>query len=103
MSKKLFDEYYVGRRGLYHNKNVVILSTNYDVLTYQDFGFKFEEFEIKSILFGGSRIYISLYNIRTQVLYKSYTDLNFDIKKYNKTFFTKKELRVEKLKKLIEK
>ena len=64
---------------------------------------KFEEFEIKSILFGGSRIYISLYNIRTQVLYKSYTDLNFDIKKYNKTFFTKKELRVEKLKKLIEK
>ena len=47
MSKKLFDEYYVGRRGLYHNKNVVILSTNYDVLTYQDFGFKFEEFEIE--------------------------------------------------------
>lgn len=47
MLKKLFDEYYVGRRGLYHNKNVVILSTNYDVLTYQDFGFKFEEFEIE--------------------------------------------------------
>ena len=47
MPKKLFDEYYVGRRGLYHNKNVVILSTNYDVLTYQDFGFKFEEFEIE--------------------------------------------------------
>lgn len=45
--KKLFDEYYVGRRGLYHNKNVVILSTNYDVLTYQDFGFKFEEFIIE--------------------------------------------------------
>ena len=47
MSKKLFEAYYVGRRGLYHNKNVVILSTNYDVLEYQDFGFKFEEFEIE--------------------------------------------------------
>jgi len=42
----IFKEYYIGRRGLYHNKNVVILSTNYDIMEYQDFGFKFEEFEI---------------------------------------------------------
>ena len=42
----MFKEYYIGRRGLYHNKNVVILSTNYSVMTYQDFGLKFENFEI---------------------------------------------------------
>ena len=42
----IFKEYYIGRRGLYHNKNVVILSSNYDIMEYQDFGFKFEEFEI---------------------------------------------------------
>ena len=39
-------EYYVGRRGLYHNKNVTILCANYNILEYQDFGFKFDEFEI---------------------------------------------------------
>jgi hypothetical protein len=43
---KQFQDYYIGRRGLYHNKNVVIISTNYDVMEYQDFGFKFDKFEI---------------------------------------------------------
>ena len=42
----MYKEYYVGRRGIYHNKEVVILSTNYNVIEYQDFGFKFDEFEI---------------------------------------------------------
>ena len=42
----VFKDYYIGRKGMYHNKNVVILSTNYDIMEYQDFGFKFEEFEI---------------------------------------------------------
>lgn len=55
MSKKLFNDYYVGRRGMYHNKNVVILSTNYDKLEYQDFGFKFDEFEIEIFFEDGSK------------------------------------------------
>lgn len=42
----MFKDYYIGRKGLYHNKNVVIISTNYDIVEYQDFGFKFDEFEI---------------------------------------------------------
>lgn len=42
----MFKDYYIGRRGIYHNKDVVILSTNYSVIEYQDFGFKFDEFEI---------------------------------------------------------
>jgi len=55
MSKNLFKEYYVGRRGMYHNKNVVILSSNYDEVEYQDFGFKFEEFEIEIYFEDGSK------------------------------------------------
>ena len=43
---KMFKEYYVGRKGIYHNKDVVILSANYDVIEYQDFGFKFDNLEI---------------------------------------------------------
>ena len=42
----MFKDYYIGRKGLYRNKNVVILSTNYDILDYQDFGLKPESFEI---------------------------------------------------------
>lgn len=52
---KLFKEYYVGRRGFYHNKNVVIISTNYDKIEYQDFGFKFEEFEIEIYFEDGTK------------------------------------------------
>lgn len=55
MSKKLFKEYYVGRYGIYHNKNVVILSTNYDTIEYQDFGFKFDEFEIEIFYEDGTK------------------------------------------------
>lgn len=46
VNKDIFKEYYVGRRGLYHNKNVVITSTHYDVVEYQDFGFNFDEFTV---------------------------------------------------------
>jgi hypothetical protein len=42
----MFKDYYIGRRALYHNKNVTIISTNYDIIEYQDFGFQFEKFEI---------------------------------------------------------
>jgi len=42
----MFKDYYIGRKGIYHNKDVVIISTNYDVIEYQDFGFKFDNFEI---------------------------------------------------------
>ena len=52
---KQFKEYYVGRKGIYHNKNVTILSTNYDLLEYQDFGFKFDEFEIEVYFEDGTK------------------------------------------------
>lgn len=51
---KQFKEYYVGRKGLYHNKIVIILSTNYDEIEYQDFGLNFDEFQI-SIYFTDSK------------------------------------------------
>jgi hypothetical protein len=42
----MFKEYYIGRKGFYHNKNVVILSSSYDMIEYQDFGLIFDNFEI---------------------------------------------------------
>ena len=42
----MFKEYYIGRKGIYHNKDVIILSTNYDVVEYEDFGLDFNKFEI---------------------------------------------------------
>ena len=57
---KQFKEYYVGRHGIYHNKNVVILSTNYDIVEYQDFGFNFDEFEIVIYYEDGSKTTTSL-------------------------------------------
>ncbi len=51
----MFKEYYIGRKGMYHNKNVVILSNNYDLTEYQDFGFKFNEFEIVIYFEDGSK------------------------------------------------
>lgn len=48
-------EYYIGRKGMYHNKNVVILSANYNILEYQDFGLKFDEFEIIVYYEDGSK------------------------------------------------
>ena len=51
---KQFKEYYIGRKGLYHNKIVIILSTNYDEIEYQDFGLNFDEFQI-SIYFTDSK------------------------------------------------
>ena len=51
----MFQEYYVGRKGFYHNKNIVILSTNYNPITYQDFGLDFDEFEIEIYFEDGSK------------------------------------------------
>jgi len=51
----MFKDYYIGRRGFYHNKNVVIVSTKYDVVEYQDFGFNFDEFEIIIYYEDGSK------------------------------------------------
>lgn len=52
---KQFQEYYVGRKGIYHNKNVTILSTNYNVVEYQDFGLKFDEFEVTLYFEDGTK------------------------------------------------
>lgn len=51
----VFKDYYIGRKGMYHNKNVVILSTNYDLIEYQDFGLKSENFEIVIYFEDGSK------------------------------------------------
>lgn len=51
----MFKEYYIGRKGMYHNKNVVILSTNYNVMDYQDFGLKFDNFEISIYYEDGTK------------------------------------------------
>lgn len=60
INEKIFKEYYVGRKGLYHNKNVVILSTYYDNIDYQDFGFNFEQFVITIYFEDGSKSVTSL-------------------------------------------
>lgn len=60
VNEKIFSEYYVGRRGMYHNKNVVITSTYYDFIEYQDFGFNFDEFTITIYYEDGSKMYTSL-------------------------------------------
>jgi len=46
VNEKIFSEYYVGRKGVYHNKNVMILSTYHELLDYQDFGLNFENFTV---------------------------------------------------------
>jgi hypothetical protein len=51
----MFKDYYIGRKGIYHNKNVVIISTNYDVIEYQDFGFDFDNFEITLYFEDGTK------------------------------------------------
>ena len=56
----MFKEYYIGRKGFYHNKNVTILSTNYDHIDYQDFGFIFDNFEIIIYFEDGTKKSIKL-------------------------------------------
>jgi hypothetical protein len=51
----MFKEYYIGRRGMYHNKNVIIISANYPLIEYQDFGFNFDEFEVIVYFEDGSK------------------------------------------------
>jgi hypothetical protein len=51
----MFKDYYIGRKGIYHNKNVVIISTNYDVIEYQDFGFNFDNLEITVYFEDGTK------------------------------------------------
>lgn len=65
---------------------------------------KLESFEILCFTFDGSRVVLSLYNPRTCETYRYYNKksgyLSFNIKKYNKLFFTKNEIRANKLKNL---
>ena len=42
----MFKDYYIGRKGMYHNKNVVILSTFYNVIDYQDFNLDMNRLEV---------------------------------------------------------
>lgn len=51
----MFKDYYVGRKGMYHNKNVVIVSVNYDIYQYEDFGFNFDDLEITIYYEDGSK------------------------------------------------
>lgn len=60
VNEKTFSEYYVGRRGIYHNKNVVITSAYYDIVEYQDFGFSFDEFTIEIFYEDGSKMSATL-------------------------------------------
>ncbi len=56
VNEKMFEDYYIGRRGIYHNKNVVITSARYDIFEYQDFGFSFDEFTISFYYEDGSKM-----------------------------------------------
>jgi len=55
-----FSEYYVGRRGVYHNKNVVIISAHHELLDFQDFGFNFNSFSIVIFFEDGTDKTVSL-------------------------------------------
>jgi len=56
----MFKEYYVGRKGFYHNKNVIIISNSYDNIEYQDFGLIFDNFEITIYFEDGSKKIVKL-------------------------------------------
>lgn len=60
INEKMFKEYYVGRRGFYHNKKVVILSSYYDNIDYQDFGFNFDNFVVTVFFEDGSKSITSI-------------------------------------------
>ena len=60
INEKLFKEYYIGRRGMYHNKNIVITSAYYDNYEYQDFGFNFDRFIISFYYKDGSKMTATL-------------------------------------------
>lgn len=51
----MFREYYIGRKGIYHNKNVVIVSVKHDICQYEDFGFNFDDLEIVIYYEDGSK------------------------------------------------
>ena len=57
---KTFQDYFVGRRGIYHTKPIVILSAYYDVIEFQDFGFDFNNFNIVIYFEDGSKKTASL-------------------------------------------
>lgn len=64
---------------------------------------EYQDFELlENVYFSGSIISnIKLYDPRKEIVYRDY-NLRFNIKKYNELFFTKSELRAEKLKRLNE-
>jgi len=51
----MFKDYYIGRKGIYHNKNVVIVSVKHDIYQYEDFGFNFDDLEIIIYYEDGSK------------------------------------------------
>ena len=51
----MFKEYYIGRKGIYHNKNIVIIESNYELAQYQDFGLNFNNLEITIYYEDGSK------------------------------------------------
>jgi len=74
VSEKIFEEYYVGRKGIYHNKNVVITSAFYDYIEYQDFGFNFEEFTISLFYEDDSKMTATLKGNQIKRNLKLYED-----------------------------
>ena len=51
-----FKEYFIGKKGRYHNRNVTIISIDYDPIEYEDFGFNFKQLRIKLYYDDGSKI-----------------------------------------------
>lgn len=74
VNEKIFKEYYVGRRALYHNKNVVITSAYYDYIEYQDFGFNSDEFMVVIFYEDGSKMYKKLKGNQVKRDLKLYED-----------------------------
>lgn len=72
INEEIFKEYYIGRRGLYNNKNVVITSTYYDIIEYQDFGFDFSKFTIDLFYEDGSKMTATLVGNQIKKMLKLY-------------------------------
>ena len=53
-------EYYIGRKGTYHKKEVVILSVYYDKIEYEDFGLDFSKLEVGIYYEDGTKKYEKL-------------------------------------------
>ena len=72
----MFKEYYIGRKGMYRNKNVVILSSYYDSDDYQDFGLDINKLEIVVYYEDGTK---KLEKLKGQLIIKALK--LYDVKK----------------------